>query len=1132
MVSISSLCRKGLAACLAGLAVLQPALAASTDIADAPMAVTTRAAPNIMFVLDNSGSMSWTEMPDEVWCAQIGGTTHCYFNRRAYKSSSFNRLYYNPNVTYTVPVDSNGNSLGNANFFSAWNDGFDHSKGMVNLSTAFQAYNDSGFQDTPQPAYYCTYNGGAGTILTVPADDSIVSNDANFTCQTVPVAQRQNFANWYSYYRTRILAMKSAASLAFSGLDKRYRVGFYTINDNNGSTNTTGANFINVSDFTPSQKSTWFNRLFSITPNGWTPLQNALRQAGEYFRTGTLPGATGSVDPIQYSCQSNYTLLATDGYWNGTPPSVGNWDRTVPTLPATITSDPISGTPLTPGSQWPRPFYEGPTATNNTLADIAMSYWASDLRSSLTNNVLPNNQDPATWQHMVTFTMGLGVNGTLPFNQTTLTNLKNGTTDWPIPLQNTPTTIDDLWHAAVNGHGQYFSASDPAALQAGLVNALNNIVGREGSASAITVSNPYVTSSDNSAFISGYNSGAWYGELNAYAIDLTTGLPNTASPKWSQPAQTQLDALLWTNRKIATFDGSAGIPFTWSSLPASLQSRLHTPFSPPGTSDGATVLNFLRGDRSKENIDYRGRTHVLGDIINAEAVYVPPPRANYGDNGYSAFKSAQASRTKMLYQGANDGMLHAFNADTGAEMWAYVPGLLLNTNLSTSYPNTSSLVNLSLRTGFKHLNYIDATPVAGDVDFNNTSGSSSPTPDWHTILVGGLGKGGRGYYALDITNPSATSDADVAAKVLWEFPNASTPTCSNVNTGNGCRQNIGYSFGTPVIVKTQTKGWVVLVTSGYNNGSDTGGDGQGHLFVLDAKTGALIKDIRTGAGSSTDPSGLAHISAYVQNGDADATTDYVYGGDLAGNVWRFDLTGNVSTWNVKKLATLVDASGNPQPVTTPPELAELATLGKRVVYVGTGQYLGESDVPGATGANSHATQTQSLYALVDDQTNTPLINPLRSNLVQQTITVSGGTATVTTNNVNWNTKKGWFVDFPNSAATGTLGQRVIGAPFLALGTLVVTTNVPNTDPCQPGGSSWIYFFDYAFSSSVYGSTLSASAQPLGNALASRPTVIMLPNGKPKWLTQQSDQTQKGGDVPTGGSSSAKRRVMWREIVDQ
>ncbi|MEJ5211079.1 MAG: PilC/PilY family type IV pilus protein [Burkholderiales bacterium] len=1177
--------------------------AASTDIADVPMAVTTRAAPNIMFVLDDSGSMQWEILPDDVMVAyyvfprlttgiyggtdysnQVPTTTNNIYNARM-RSYHINKLYYNPAVTYRPWANPDGTLWPNANPTCAWHNPANTSKGCRNLTTNLTESADlwvgtgSGGYQTYYPATYFRFDGTPGNSThendfskytkieiksTTPTYIGEGRNNrtdcANAAAATCTYAEEiQNFANWYTYYRSRVLAARAGVGHAFSRLPDTPRVGFGAINK--GATPVDGVStstvIRGVRPFSGTDRANFFSTLYGHTiPAANTPLRKALDDVGKYFmRTdnagpwGDNPGSSTSTTPHAY-CRQNYTVLMTDGYWNSTGASTatGNVDGT--NGPAITGTDVLnnnaaityqyqapSGSPpyANPRTVKAAPYSDG---WSNTLADVAMYYWNHDLRPDLPNKLRYTSEDEAFWQHMVTYTVGLGVFGSIdpstcppPYTATACYSIS-----WPQPSAGgTYQNVDDLFHAAINGHGMFFSAADPTQFAQGLITALNNIVGREGAAAAITVSNPYVTSSDNSAFISGYNSGAWYGELNAYAINLATGLPDLTQPKWSQPAQDQLDAKPWTSRKIATFNGSAGIPFTWSGLGTTLQNRLHSPVSPPGTADGQYVLDFLRGDRTKENTDYRQRTHVLGDIINAEAVYVPPPRANYGDNGYAAFKTAHASRTKMLYQGANDGMLHAFNADTGEELWAYVPGLLLNMNLGT-YTGTSSLVNLSRRTGFTHLYYVDATPVSGDVDFSNTSGNlpNPPAPDWRTILVGGLGKGGRGYYALDITNPSANSDADVAAKVLWEFPNAGTPTCSNVNTQDGCRQNIGYSFGTPVIVKTQSRGWVVLVTSGYNNGSDTGGDGQGHLFVLDAKTGALIKDIRTGVGSSSDPSGLAYISAYVQNGDVDATTDYVYGGDLKGNVWRFDLTGNVNSWDVKKLATLVDASGNYQPITTPPELAELATLGKRVVYVGTGRYLGASDIPGTPGANSHASQTQSLYALLDDQSNNPTISPLRSNLVQQTLSVSGSTVTVSPSSVNWNTKKGWFVDFSNTTATtpSTVGQRVIGAPFLALGTLVVSTNVPNTDPCEPGGSSWIYFFDYAFSTSVYGSTLSGSGQFLGNSLASRPTVIMLPNGQPKWLTQQSDQTQQGGSVPVSTSGSAKRRIMWREIVDQ
>ncbi|MEK6664243.1 MAG: PilC/PilY family type IV pilus protein [Pseudomonadota bacterium] len=1083
--------------------LVQPVHAAATDIADSPMAVKYRVKPNIMFTLDNSGSMAWQEMPDEVWN---------YCSKRSYRSSSYNRVYYNPNYTYPVPVDANGNTLPVPAWPNAYIDGFT-STSTRNISTSFRA--DEYGCNAAVAANYCTYNAGATTILTSPTDNAIVNNDANFTCINLPTAQQTNFIIWHSYYRTRMLAMKSALSLSFSTLNDQYRVGFYTINDNSGSTNTSGANFLNTADFTTGQKATWFTRLFAVTPNGGTPVPESLRRVGEYYRTGTLPGASGSIDPIQQSCQPNYHIVSTDGYWNvAVSTTVGNHDQTVPTLPATISLDPISGTALTPASAWPRPFYEGTTASSNNLADIAMYYWATDLRT-LTNNVLANSSDPATWQHVSTFTIGMGVDGTLAFNATTLANLKSGTTNWPVPTAGTASTIDDLWHAAINGHGQYFSGKDPSTLKDGLTAALNDIVGREGAAAAVTVSNNNVTANDNSSYSSSFHGGNWTGDLQAYPINLTTGIPDTNAPLWTTSAQAQLDALTWTNRKIGSFSGSAGIPFTWASLSTGQKATLHTP--PSGT-DGATVLNFLRGDRSLEGTTYRTRSHVLGDIINAESVYVAAPIYSYADSGYSAYKTANASRAKMVYQAANDGMLHAFSAGAGggAEQWAYVPGLLFDSKLPSN-ATTSKLVNLSAKSGFVHYYYVDGTPIVGDLDFSNTAGvTGNPPADWHTILVGGLGKGGRGYYALDVTNPSALSDTDVANKVLWEFPNSSTNAI--------VRNNIGLSYASPILVKTTAKGWVILVTSGYNNGSDTSGDGQGHLFVLDAKTGDLLKDIPTGVGSSATPSGLAHISGYVATSNLDNTVEYVYGGDLEGNLWRFDLTGtNSNAWGVAKLATLVDGAVTSQPITTAPELG--IVNGKRLVFVGTGQYLGNSDVPG-TGANIHAAQTQSYYGLVDDLTSSPLISPLRTSLQQQTLTTSGLFRTASSNTVNYNTQKGWYVDLPDS------GERAVTNAALALGALIFTSNIPNIDPCTPGGSSWLYFLDYKTGGFLTGSTVSWTAKSLGNKLGSRPTIVKLPNGTVKTVIKQSDGSVDVTAAPLPTNSGGVNRVSWREIITE
>lgn len=1095
------------------------ALAAPTDIADVPMAVKNTVAPNIMFTLDNSGSMSWTYMPDSVGL----GSTKNYamdFSRNCTRNAYYNQVYFNPALEYTPPVKSDGNSYGDVSFIKAPFDGFDTSKGTINLSSKFQAdmYVPSAFSDkndTVQAAYYYKYT---GTNPATPVVGVCYPN-GSYEKVVVGAAEQQKFANWFSYYRTRMLMMKTALGRTFSKLDSGYRVGFSTINDDSGDENNNGDNFLNIKNFDATQKASWYAQLYAVKPGGGTPLQEALRKDGEYYSTGKMPGASGSIDPIQKDCQQNYTILSTDGFWNGTEPNIGNWDATIPNLP-----EPVTG--LTKGNQWPTPIWEGDATVSrsNTLADMAMKYWVTDLRSTMDNKVPANPADPATWQHMTTFTIGLA-DGTLANPDGLPTT---AAPNWPKPNDNLPTTIDDLWHAAINGHGAYLKAKDPDSLTASLTSILDNIASRTGAAASVAVSNPNFTDNDNFAYASSYsyNSGNWWGDLQAYSISKGTD-PNTkqpiiviSDPLWS--AATLLDAVAAKNsnnasasRYIATYTGAAGIPFLWANLTTTQQSSLHTPVNPPGTSDGATVLNYLRGDRTKEGSDYRARTHLLGDIINSDPVVVREPMNNFADTGYSDYKNQTGikDRAKTLYQGANDGMLHAFDAATGGELWAYVPSFVI--------PN---LNNLSRKTGFTHKYYIGATPVAADVDFSYPAGTK-----WRTILVGGLGKGGRGYYALDVTAPTAGSDTAAAGKVLWEFPNNNT-----VFPAKDSKNNVGYSYGKPIIVKTEAAGWVVLVTSGYNNGNDTSGDGAGRLWVLNAQTGQIIASISTDAGSKDSPSGLAQISAFVQNADIDNTVDYVYGGDLLGNVWRFDLTGkNTNQWNVKKLATLVDADGKDgkaQPITTAPELGQIIinNAAKRFVYVGTGLYLGDTDIPGATGANYFATQTQTMYGLIDDLSNNPTLTSLRGGtLQQQTLSsAAGDTRTIKTNPVDYASKKGWYLDF-----SLTQGERVVSDPVLALGMLAFTTIIPSSDPCKPGGSSWLYLLDYQTGGKLTTSTLSWSGKSLGNSLVTSPTIFKLPDGSVQVTTNNSGKPGAPTDAGILSTSGTVKRISWRELTD-
>ncbi len=360
-----------------------------------------------------------------------------------------------------------------------------------------------------------------------------------------------------------------------------------------------------------------------------------------------------------------------------------------------------------------------------------------------------------------------------------------------------------------------------------------------------------------------------------------------------------------------------------------------------------------------------------------------------------------------------------------------------------------------------------------------------------------------------------TDEADATTRVMWEFP--------NVSTSPSVVANLGYSFGRPVLTKTASLGWVVIVTSGYNNGSTTGGDGQGHLFVLNPRTGALIRDITTGVGTASSPSGLAKVAAFATNATVNNTTDFVYGGDLRGNVWRFDLTAtDPAAWTVTKLAALVDSSGTPQSVTSEPQLAEITKGGvsRRFVYIGTGEYLGDSDV--------QTTQTQSMYGLIDDLSSAPLITPLRLSLQQQTIsTVSSTERQLSSTQLDYATQRGWYVDF-----SLTPGERMNTDPQLAVNALVLTTNIPSSDVCIPGGSSWYYIIDYE-----NGGLLQNTTQPLfsglymGNALASRASLVQLPSGKIAAPIHLSDGSSPTEDVPVPASITGGRRVFWQEVIN-
>ncbi len=1082
------------------------------------------------------------------------GAPAFYYLYKGFQTNAKQKKYYTPSGTFytecntpvgstvaTIQVGGNGSTKVNSIAIN----GIAITSGGTNATTTTGTLAQSIANKITATGYSATYSGSKVTITGPPSATGytpVVSSSGTMTFtitaflptstlfDTVVVSltsglggkdETTNFANWFSYYRTRINMMKSGTGRAFQSIGINFRVGFATMNNNNGT------DMVNLAPFDATQRAAWYSKLYGVSANNSTPLLKALSRVGQMYAYKLPSNKLNTVavtDPMQYACQQNFAILSTDGFWNDST----NYDLIGTSSPAVGNQD---GTAA-------RPYYDG-GSTSNTLADVAMYYYMTDLRTSslgnctgslgsdVCNNIVPkriDGQDAASWQHMTLFTLGLGAPGRMVFSPTYQTDksgdyfdVSQGTSanppsvcswgtngqpcNWPTPNPSgTPENIDDLWHAAVNGRGAYFSATDPSALDIGLSNALAGVQALIGSDAAATTSNPNITSGDNFVFSSTFDTVNWYGDVVRESIDPTTGVVSTTNDWTAGTAAAQLDAL--APRTIYTYSATAATkltPFVWANLSTTQQAYFpNTPalsqFCSVGvnclsTTDqtaatGQPLFNFIVGDRTNEGAYYRSRVHILGDIVNAEAVYVKGSLFNYADAGYSSFASSNNTRQGVIYVAANDGMLHAFSAGDatgtgGQELWAYVPTAVI--------PNLYKLADKNYANSHRY--FVDGTPVTGDVYFGGA---------WHTILVGGLNNGGRSYYALDVTIPTAPV-------LLWEFTDT----------------NLGYTYGNPVITKLSDGTWAVLVASGYNNVSS--GDGQGRVYVLNAGTGSLIRSVSTAVGSTSTPSGLARISAWVDNPMVDNTAKRVYGGDLLGNVWRLD----VNAGTVQLLATLTDSSGNAQPITTKPELGTVG--GVAVVYVGTGIYLGTGDLSN--------TSQQTFYAIKDTLGSATYTNPrLYGSFVQQTETnttcPSTEPATIcktgeivrtsTSNVVNFATNGGWYIDLPD------IGERDNTDQTLALGTLAFTTNVPNTDACNAGGYSYRYFLDYRTGAPV-STAGTVVAVKLGSALGTRPVLVRLPNNTIIELTRLSNGTTVSSNVPIGNAATATRRVGWHEL---
>jgi type IV pilus assembly protein PilY1 len=598
-----------------------------------------------------------------------------------------------------------------------------------------------------------------------------------------------------------------------------------------------------------------------------------------------------------------------------------------------------------------------------------------------------------------------------------------------------------------NGDGNpdnYFLVTNALKLGEQLTSAFKEIVTRTGSASSASVNTGSI-SSDTRVYQAKFNSGDWRGQLLSFPVNTDDGTLQAA--EWD--AADKLSAQSATSRVIITNNSDTstaeGVPFRWTSLSATRQAALQ----PLADGRGEARLDYLRGDDTQEQKNgglFRNRVTKLGDIVSSSPVFVGKPPFAYPDTlesqPYSTFVANNANRQKMVYVGANDGMLHGFDAGTGGSMGqeklAFIP--------RSVFANLHELT----KPEYTHKFFVDGTPTIGDAFYGGA---------WHTVLVGSLNKGGRGIFALDVTNPANFSEANAASILRWEYTHA----------------DLGYTYSRPAIVRTHA-GWAAVFGNGYNNstsGAPTSTTGRAALFVVDIESGTLIRRLVTSAGSTGTPNGLA--TPAVVDIDGDSIVDYAYAGDLRGNLWKFDLTSSdEASWTVMygntPLVVAKDAAGVRQPITSKPEVGRGPKGQGMVVLFGTGKFLEQAD--------KTPTQTQSFYGVIDKNTGVTATDQLpataRSVLTAQTIvledvfsfTKPDGTSVsvplrVTSDNALAADARGWYMDLltpPNPPGTFQ-GEMQVSNSVLRNGRIIFTTLIPDADPCSPGGSSWLMEMD-------------------------------------------------------------------------
>lgn len=1150
---------------IASTTMLQATVPAYATVSQLPALYAAPPDVNVMFTLDDSGSMRAEGIPDFAQSGITGMPTNSssgfhgrgsqfpnmwgngssylsttYYRKsggsapaisRYMRSSAGNPLYYNPAITYLPWPDPTNNQsrLPNADptAVNIHADDPRNSTRTLNLDARQGSGGNDNEANNFWLATWYVYSGPEMALSTPNDSNNIESRFTKYELKSTAtnvlypraatrtdcsgtvgatgctyLQERQNFANWLQYYRNRRLMAKGGVAAAFAKQGTNLRVGFATINSNVSTTTRTGGVVRRgVAPFSGTSRSGFFTDLYAWgeASSIQTPLRNAMDQVGRYFqRTGT--GSPWAEDPTsnsagtEYACRRSFHILSSDGFWN---------DAQAATSAARDNNDSFSGNAPPPpdsttGSSFATlPFSRDPfrDSNSNTLADVAAYYWMTDLRPDLANVVAPSTRDPAYWQHVTTFTVGLGITGTglvrpTSINSTTVpTNTatsspfypyrgkewlsEQGLRDalisartpitWTTPASENRATGDDLIHASMNGRGRYFSATNPDDLANGLSTALAEAVDQPIGLSSAAADSPQVAAG-NRIYQATFSPSGWYGRLYAFGQNAISGAVDTTPSTAIWEASNRMDAP--SLRNIFTMNvgtsTQTGALFNFAGLTSTQRANLCVPVAPATTCTGTSaevtpVIEYLRGSAANEIANggsFRNRPRyqvgavtggVLGDIVNGSPIKGPDAGGGYDrmatsapeQSSYATFRSGTRlnNMRSTIFVSANDGMLHAFAMSNGAERFAFVPNAVFN--VPRAQGNTAEQkLRMLTSPSYTHRFTVDGPPNVGDAYFGG---------GWKSVLVASHGAGARSVFAIDVTNPVVgdTNGFDTS-KLLWEFPNPNNATDV---------ADMGYVTGYPHVVRMRNGQWAAIFGNGYDSDS-----GRPALFVVNIETGALIRKIAdfgtTGAVEAGGPRNGLSTPNFILNTNREVET--IYAGDLSGALWKFDVSDtNPANWGVAfagnaPLYRARTASNQIQPISVMPEIAAHPE-GGAMIYFGTGKIFETEDTQNSS-ANMNL-RTQTFYGIWDRPSQSTGIS---GRTLLQAQTAPSGTASFTAtsqNSVNYTTQRGWYIDL----ASG--GERVNVIPTKVRDVLFFIANTPVVDPCSTGGGARVFAVD-------------------------------------------------------------------------